>query len=1589
MAVRPPLLLLSVAILYYVTLTEGQISGQNPYLDPRSQIIAQDVPQQEPLIIHEPKDVVYNPGGERKYAVMQCAAIGNPEPTYEWERDSVPVQVGERYSIVGGNLTIMNPSNTTDIGTYRCTAINSVGREISRTATLKFAFVGEWDRTARDPKTVNEGSLLSVTCNPPAAHPGLKYSWYKDNNFVIPSHRVHISDLTGDLYIASARESDAGSYRCRAMSADPNADSNGNTEDQFSPPTVITVNNQQNLFDTQPVMAFRVEDVTVVRNPTAEEDEEASVTMECFATGRPVPTISWERMDAPLPPKARPSNSRLVITDVTQDEAGTYRCTARNNLGSVSDDARIIFNSPPEFLDFIPPEARGIGETVTFQCPAVRGTRPLRYSWFAGDEPITSDIRIKVGASTLTINNIRESDHGRYQCHVENEYGTAQVSAELSVRDIRPRFFSPVSSVLAVEGGKAVLRYNSRAAPTPTIQWKKGTSSIQQGNKYNITSQGYLVINDIRTNDAGLYTVSVINDLGSASSTGEVRVVEATVITTSPSDTTIDTGGLKTLRCTARTDRRLDVTYTWLVNDRRLEVNDSAQYYERGSNGDLIIKNADPSLSGTYTCSAESGGLTVQASCTVTVQGPRGAPLGVNTGGMGSNWVELQWLPVPQGDSAVEYVIEGVAIPEPKDPLAQEVWEQVKRGSVSGLRTTRALPSGTKSVNVSGLSSNTLYKFRVMELNPFGLGEPSLPTGEIRTLPASPTKKPVVGGGGGIRDDLRITWEPFERRDYGGPGFGYRVMFRRRGVSTWGTDEIRTNASVALASFVHGPVPNYVPYDVKVQAFNDLGNGPESDMVTVYSSGGPPGKINGIRVLYTSHSNATLSFSPPQYRGNLLYYVIRYWKSNERANSSYDPVNYQVVPIEQARVRPVRYTELEPLNPYVWPIPADEEPRRYRRNPDEPHVRVRRADAGPHYGVVTGLESNQQYMFSARARTDGGRGDYSREVPGTTLANAAQSRAAAGGLLNQPWLPTLLWVFLALLIFLALLCCCLGYYWYKNVRHTKLKTSKVPAEISMDNMATNRMTHAHKKQLLRHKPALVKTVDPEPVIHHLVQKEAIPKSMAGQIRSPKKPEEAHERLLTVLPSRPDPAFFHYCDAVRKQDAGLADQLERKTPSISGSGENGVFSSMPLKTPTGSEGDSISIHDALETKMKYEDLNNSHYSMDLDPTGPRARSKQRLVSSSTEDEHPSSLVTPTSSSDKHIYAEVKGKKKSSRRQPSSGQQNVAFQSDDAFQGDDRGGFYDDTETSPKSSREHTNEGFDDYELDLPPYPASHRAKSRSGSSQQSPRSSERMDLDLTDNRGRAKFGSSRQSPRSSERMDLDPASHRERMDLDPASHRAKSRSGSSQQSPRSSEGMDLDLAEAEPVDMTPQLAAPSFGPRPSRRQGPLTPPAQPPPPVPAPASRHAPVSAPTPVAAPEPVYSTPSVEPHPFEAQSGQRVTAEDGWPVIIEVYGPADEVRWLYEGRELPNCSQYQQESESPECHLLHINGVNRQNAGVYTCQGTIYGEGTVSCDVIIDIAGTKSKTGSYTNMPLYDDDYSLHPRDDYGDNGRHLASRV
>lgn len=56
--------------------------------------------------------------------------------------------------------------------------------------------------------------------------------------------------------------------------------------------------------------------------------------LNCFP-GEPIPTVTWSRIDGPLPETSTINDVFLVIPQVRMEDAGTYVCTARNIGGSV------------------------------------------------------------------------------------------------------------------------------------------------------------------------------------------------------------------------------------------------------------------------------------------------------------------------------------------------------------------------------------------------------------------------------------------------------------------------------------------------------------------------------------------------------------------------------------------------------------------------------------------------------------------------------------------------------------------------------------------------------------------------------------------------------------------------------------------------------------------------------------------------------------------------------------------------------------------------------------------------------------------------------------------------------------------------------------------------------------------------------------------------------------------------------------------------------------------------------------------------------------------------------------------------------
>ena len=78
---------------------------------------------------------------EDQNVVLNCTAVGNPQPSVEWTKDGVALnitadpQLTTTSSGISHSLTIQNVHRS-DEGQYRCVANNSVGSTTSEAGTL-------------------------------------------------------------------------------------------------------------------------------------------------------------------------------------------------------------------------------------------------------------------------------------------------------------------------------------------------------------------------------------------------------------------------------------------------------------------------------------------------------------------------------------------------------------------------------------------------------------------------------------------------------------------------------------------------------------------------------------------------------------------------------------------------------------------------------------------------------------------------------------------------------------------------------------------------------------------------------------------------------------------------------------------------------------------------------------------------------------------------------------------------------------------------------------------------------------------------------------------------------------------------------------------------------------------------------------------------------------------------------------------------------------------------------------------------------------------------------------------------------------
>uniref|UniRef100_A0A3Q2FWT9 Contactin-3-like n=1 Tax=Cyprinodon variegatus TaxID=28743 RepID=A0A3Q2FWT9_CYPVA len=784
----------------------------------------------------------------------------------KWSLNGTLINLGldRRRRLSGGNLIIGNLNRYQDVGMYQCMAYNTVGAILSRRASLQFAYLDHFKVHTRSAVSVREGQGVVLLCGTPTSSGDLTYAWVFNEYpyFVQQDNRRFVSQQTGNLYIAKVEPSDVGNYTCVVT--------NSITKGKLS-------------FFMVGLGRFYSQS-----NASLMLDFYGNLQPKLLFCCSPVPEITWRRANGvPFPSKVKMkySNAVLEIPSFQMDDTGGYECVAENKMGRNTAAGRLrvsVSLAKPQWIQTMKDTALAIEERLHWECRANGKPKPS-YAWLKNGQQLLSQDRIHVEDGVLTVSPLTLSDAGMYQCVAENKHGVIYFGAELMVLASPPDFAGNILRALlkAKAGTTVALDCKPLAYPTASILHLVSTLLLLcvSLHLYRITlsPDGTLRLANVSKSDAGSYTCFARNRFGMSSTTGRLLVTDPTRIIQGPVDMEIIVGESIVLPCQVASDPVLDVSFSWAFNGQLITKGDShfelvgAHYNRKEITGDLMIRNIQLYHAGKYICVVDTDVESLSAVAVLIVKGPPSPPDSVTVEEVTDSTAQLAWSPgKDNGSPIINYII------QTKTPFTVG-WQRVNT-------VPEVIDGKILTATVVDLNAWVEYEFRVLAKNGVGVGEPSPVSVKTRTEDAVPDAAPGdVGGGGGSRYELVITWEPVPEELQNGESFGYIIAFRAFGEVSW--THVATSAPGASRYvYRNDSLAPFSPFHVKVGTYNSKGQGPFSPVVTIYSAETEPsGMPAGVWAGSVSASEIevnwqALTITPER----VLGYEVVYWEDDTK-----------------------------------------------------------------------------------------------------------------------------------------------------------------------------------------------------------------------------------------------------------------------------------------------------------------------------------------------------------------------------------------------------------------------------------------------------------------------------------------------------------------------------------------------------------------------------------------------------------------------------------------------------------------------------------------------------------------------------------
>ncbi|XP_014350242.1 obscurin isoform X30 [Latimeria chalumnae] len=529
------------------------------------------------LFKRELKNEVAEEGGR---ATLRCE-VSKADALAEWRKGDTVLQPSNKYEIKqkGKSLElIVHNLQPEDSGEYTCAT-----RDQKTTASLKVNALPILIKRELKNEEAKEGESASLHCE--VSKPDAPAQWKKGDHVLQPSDKYEIQQIGKNLELTvhNLQPEDAGEYTCIIG-------------DQVTKARLKV--------EALPV-SFKRE----LKNEEAKEGGRVSLRCE---VSKPDAPVQWKKGDLELRPgdkyemKQIGKSLELIVRNLQPEDSGEYTCATGDQKTSASLKVNAL---PILFKRELKDEVAEEGGRTTLRCEVSKADAPAE--WRKGDVVLQPsekyEIKQKGKSLELIVHSLQPEDSGEYTCATRDQ----KTTASLKVNALPALFKQDLRNMEAEEGGTAVLRCEL-SKPGAPVEWRKGTSSLHPGEKYEMKQEGAtieLLIRHLTPEDSGEYTC----DSGDHQTSAALKVIALPVLFKQElQKQEAEEGGIATLCCVVS---KPGAPVEWRKGRTILQPSEKYEMRQVGSVVELLIYNLRPEDTGDYSC--DSGDQQTAASLTV------------------------------------------------------------------------------------------------------------------------------------------------------------------------------------------------------------------------------------------------------------------------------------------------------------------------------------------------------------------------------------------------------------------------------------------------------------------------------------------------------------------------------------------------------------------------------------------------------------------------------------------------------------------------------------------------------------------------------------------------------------------------------------------------------------------------------------------------------------------------------------------------------------------------------------------------------------------------------------------------------------